>query len=101
MKIVLVCMALADALATGCTTTQPAPIQRAFTPDDTLVVNGLSCPLCAHNIDKQLLAIAGVEKAQVHLGTGEVYVKYGEPRPERSVLVKAVEDSGFTLKGFK
>ncbi len=64
----------------------------------TLVVHGMSCPLCANNVDKQLLAVRGVTSVDVDMGTGEVVVSL-DPKAgvTTSQLAKAVSDSGFTL----
>lgn len=64
----------------------------------TLTVRGLGCPLCAHNIDKQLLGVAGVQRVSVDLGTGTVEVGLGGPRrPSPADFAEAVERAGFTL----
>lgn len=66
----------------------------------TLHVRGMSCPLCANNIDRQLLKIPGVERVAVNLGNGEVRVRLAtSPRPTKDQLVQAIERSGFTLAG--
>jgi len=65
----------------------------------TLVVKGLSCPLCATNVDKQLLAVRGVSDVRVDLGSGEVTLAFSpiEQRPSRAELRRAIVDSGYTL----
>jgi copper chaperone CopZ len=64
----------------------------------TLVVHGMSCPLCASNVDKQLLEVAGVSSAKVDMGTGEVKVTFApNARVTRQQLEFAVFKSGFTL----
>jgi copper chaperone CopZ len=63
----------------------------------TLVVHGMGCPLCANNVDKQLLKISGVRKVDVNLGNGSVKVQYAGAAPTKAQLVKAVADSGYTL----
>lgn len=64
----------------------------------TLVVNGMSCPLCVTNLDKQLLRMPGVLAVQPNLNDGRVLVtvKPLSP-PTRGELAKAVHESGFTL----
>ncbi len=64
-----------------------------------LYVNGLGCPLCASNIDKQLARIDGVNKVKVDLSLGRVDVgfKPGAAHPSPAALGDAVEDAGFTL----
>ncbi len=64
-----------------------------------LTVHGLSCPLCAHNLDGQLKKIEGVEDATIDLKTGSVTVRLARANAvsdER--LTAAVKDAGFTLK---
>jgi copper chaperone CopZ len=64
----------------------------------TLIVHGMSCPLCATNVDKQLMEIAGVSFATVDMGTGEVRVSFApKARVTREQLEAAVYKSGFTL----
>jgi copper chaperone CopZ len=63
-----------------------------------LYVKGMSCPLCAHNIDRQLLKVPGVKKVTVDLGTGEVQATLAADNPpNRDQLARAVKQSGFTL----
>jgi copper chaperone CopZ len=64
----------------------------------TIDVNGLGCPLCATNIDKQLLRLPGVSGARVDLGQGSVTLTLaGGKTPSPRDLREAVEDAGFTL----
>ncbi len=64
----------------------------------TLHVKGMSCPLCASGIDKQLRRLPGVSRVTSDLGSGKVKVTLvGEQRPTARQLSQAVEDSGFTL----
>jgi len=64
-----------------------------------LIVYGLSCPLCAHNLDGVLLRMDGVESARIDLETGAVRVALQDGHGVTpSALQRAVEDSGFTLK---
>lgn len=63
-----------------------------------LYVNGLSCPLCATNVDVQLMRVKGVQDATVDLGTGTVLITMpGETKPSPRRLANAVEDAGFSL----
>jgi copper chaperone CopZ len=64
----------------------------------TLWVSGMSCPLCASNIDKQLTQVKGVSSVSVDLGSGRVVVQTpGETKPSRKELARAIRQSGFTL----
>lgn len=63
-----------------------------------LYVNGLGCPLCATNVDRQLLRLRGVKTAVVDLSSGTVTIGLtGERRPSPATIGAAVEDAGFTL----
>lgn len=67
-------------------------------PTATLIVHGMSCPLCANNVDKQLLTVPGVQSVRVDMGTGQVKVNLSpEARVTRRQLTDAVDKSGFTL----
>jgi len=64
----------------------------------TLYVNGLGCPLCASNIDRQLVRVPGVKKVTVDLSEGKVALDFKDsPRPSPHQLESAVADAGFTL----
>lgn len=64
----------------------------------TLFVNGMGCPLCATNIDKQLERLDGVSDVVVNLGDGKVALNVaGEKRTSPKELGEAVEEAGFTL----
>jgi copper chaperone CopZ len=63
-------------------------------------VLGLSCPLCANNIEKQLKRDKDVKEVTINLGTGQVIVHYKSEKPNmQSAIKKAIEDSGFTVRG--
>lgn len=64
-----------------------------------LTVHGLSCPLCASNVERPLRRLDGVRDLTVDLKTGEVAVQLTPGHSvTRSQLLKAVTESGFTLK---
>jgi copper chaperone CopZ len=89
----------ADAPASDAT---PARLSTSNEPVEasvvTLHVSGLSCPLCATNIDKQIERLPGVRSAFTDLSRGTVEVQLADSgRPSTAQLARAVEDSGFTL----
>lgn len=107
MRYLILPLALFGATLFGCETTETvtdSPYVHAgdTTPVSgsaaTLVVNGMSCPLCVTNLDKQLLRMPGVLAVQPNLNNGRVLVtvKPLSP-PTRGQLAKAVYESGFTL----
>jgi copper chaperone CopZ len=58
----------------------------------------MSCPLCAHNVDKQLSQIPGVTGVALDMGSGKVKLALdGSGRATRSAVKKAIDESGFTL----
>src|SRR5882724_8189072 len=90
----LFCLILSQGLLASCTSSDPTAIQAnqlsknstisdqpISPPTATLVVHGLSCPQCASNVDKQLLAVKGVQQVNVNLGTGQVVVLVSQNQP--------------------
>lgn len=84
---------------------RPAPAVTSNAADDQiradqvmLTVEGLSCPLCATNVDRQLARLPGVSKATINLGDGTVLidVKPGES-VSQSALRHAIDEAGYTL----
>lgn len=75
---------------------EPAAVVDSLTA--TLIVHGMSCPLCANNVDKQLLDVPGVSDVNVDMGTGEAKVKFMPgAKVTKQQLADAVDKSGFTL----
>lgn len=67
-------------------------------PTATLVVHGMSCLLCASNVDKQLLDVPGVSGVNVNMNTGHVAITIDPKQPPtRDMLARAIDRSGFTL----
>ncbi len=94
------------AVTTGCASNETSRVDRSTFEQQgpiesetaTLVVHGMGCPLCANNVDRQLLAVPGVTDVSIDLGSGSVTVYLAESnRPTRSQLARAVDESGFTL----
>ena len=64
-----------------------------------LTVYGMSCPLCANNVDKTLLQVPGVQAVRVDMGTGRATVTLDGTTPvTRGQLARAVDRSGFSLQ---
>lgn len=88
--------------ALGCAT---LPVT-SLTDDDTplsgevvLTVYGLSCPLCASNVDQQLNRLPGIVEMYPDLDTGAIRItlEEGHTLPV-SAFARAIEDAGFTLR---
>lgn len=72
---------------------QPLPPGRI-----TMSVNGLSCPLCASNVDQQVKRLPGVSNVFVDLAKGRVSATLTGPKtPSPAQLAKAADDAGVTL----
>jgi len=69
----------------------------AFAADKTLTlqVKGLSCPICAGAVEKQMKKISGVKSVKIHLSKGQATIIADESVPNESLL-SAVEEAGFT-----
>lgn len=102
-RILLISLAL-TAGAVGCQN-RPRPDVTSIAADDQiradqvmLTVEGLSCPLCATNVDRQLARLPGVSKVTINLGDGTLFidVKPGES-VSQSALRHAIEEAGYTL----
>ncbi|VAX42244.1 hypothetical protein MNBD_PLANCTO03-684 [hydrothermal vent metagenome] len=101
--IVLVALSLA-----ACQSTRPA---RDNSPTDAasfaqgrtvaMIVNGMTCPFCASNLEEYLIKIDGVERTTANLGTGRVLVQVASfGSGTEATLRKAVDESGFTVDQF-
>jgi copper chaperone CopZ len=99
MRYLIAMTLIAVALALpACKTTPTTDGDSTQLTTTELYAKGLSCPLCASNIDKTLKELPGVEYAKVDLSTGKVVV-YHDPAnpPSDEALARAVDDAGFTL----
>jgi copper chaperone CopZ len=62
-------------------------------------VLGMSCPLCAKNIERQLKRGGDVVSVSIDLGTGNVIIEYKNKKNDLKVPIKrAIESAGFTVK---
>lgn len=69
------------------------------TREVTLTIFGLSCPLCATNIDAVLAEVPGVTRVSVDMSTGKAIVWLDGKTPVTPrQLARAVDRSGFTLQ---
>jgi copper chaperone CopZ len=63
-----------------------------------MYMNGLSCPLCATNIDQQVEKLPGVSDVKVDLSTGKVKANLSGPStPSPRQLANAADAAGVTL----
>lgn len=67
-----------------------------------LGVDGLACPFCAYGIEKQLLRVEGVERAETELEAGQVVVTLRDGATlDEPAARAAVEAAGFSLRSFE
>ena len=60
-------------------------------------IEGMMCPNCQRHVDKALNSIDGI-KATVDLENNCAYI---EGEADEQVLIQAVEDAGYQVKGFE
>lgn len=64
----------------------------------TLRSDELSCPSCVPKIEKALLALPGVEKAEVKFASGRIEVEHDLARSDVTALVNTIAKTGYTAK---
>lgn len=89
-------------LATSCATIGVPPNgtdNQELSGEIELTVYGLSCPLCASNLDQHLQRLPGINEMWPDLETGAVRLtlKEGHTLPA-SAFGRAVRDAGFTMQ---
>jgi copper chaperone CopZ len=73
--------------------------ERMLTGEIELTVYGLSCPLCAGNLDRHLQKLPGLNELWPDLDTGAVRLTLHEGYAlPVSAFREAVRDAGFTLQ---
>ena len=58
----------------------------------------LSCPSCVPKIEKALLALPGVVKAEVKFGSGRIEVDHDPALSDVAALVTTIARTGYTAK---
>ncbi len=64
-----------------------------------LKVVGMSCKHCQRAVEDSLLALKGVNRAEVNLGQGTVTIDYDETQVSLSAMKKSVEEAGYEVAG--
>ncbi len=99
-KIALLTVLLGTVLAAAVLAT-PGQAQETK-PAYTVEVDGLACPFCAYGIEKQILALEGVQTVETDIKSGTVTVTMAPGLTlDEDAARKAVEAAGFTMRGFK
>lgn len=58
----------------------------------------LSCPSCVAKIEKALLAVNGVQKAEVFFNTGRIEVEHDPQVSSSDDLLKAIRNAGYEAR---
>lgn len=58
----------------------------------------LSCPSCVPKIEKALLALPGVEKAEVKFASGRIEVEHDPALSDVDALVKSIAKTGYAAR---
>lgn len=58
----------------------------------------LSCPSCVPKIEKALMALPGVTKAEVMFASGRIEVEHDPARTDVDALVNSIAKSGYTAR---
>jgi len=62
-----------------------------------LKISGMTCASCVTTIEKSLLNLKGVKKAQVNLGKETAVVEYDSSKIKLTEIEKAIKDSGYEV----
>jgi len=62
-----------------------------------LKISGMTCATCARTIEKSLLQLEDVSKAEVHLGNETAFVEYDSEKVKLAELEQAVADAGYRV----
>jgi Cu+-exporting ATPase len=63
-----------------------------------LIVLGMHCASCVHNVERALRAVDGVTSASVDLMGGRAEVEFDDARGDVSQLIEAVKSAGFEAR---
>lgn len=63
---------------------------------ETLSIEGMTCASCVGRVEKALIKVDGVEKAEVNLATEKALIHASQPL-DRALLIKAVQRAGFDV----
>ena len=58
----------------------------------------LSCPSCVAKIEKSLMALPGVTKAEVKFSSGRIEVEHDPSQSDVAALVSSIAKTGYTAK---
>ena len=63
---------------------------------EKILIDGMSCPHCVMSV-KKALAVLPLKSAKVEIGEAEI--EFDEKKVEFKKIVKAINQTGFTVKG--
>lgn len=65
--------------------------------NETIMLDNLNCPSCAADLQKALLQLKGVSKADITFATGMLTIEYDEAAVEAANIEKTIQDFGATV----
>lgn len=84
------------AIAVAMVTLSPSPTIAVEAKQAVIAVKGLSCPVCAHRLEKVLAKLPGAEKAQVDLQKSQALVDFApNTKVTNQEIGQKVRDAGF------
>ena len=82
----------------------PVPLVERMPPVDparcvagTLLVAGMTCSGCEHNVGTALRLVEGVLEAEADHASGETHVRYDPERTSLAALAEAVRAAGYSV----
>lgn len=65
---------------------------------EIIFVDGMSCIHCAKAVEESAKSVEGVVEAFVNLMGKTVEVEYDETKADKSKIVEAIEEEGYSVK---
>lgn len=72
-----------------------------MTKELNLQVSGMSCQHCVKSVTESVMALDGVEKADVSLEGASVAIAYDESKVSTGEIAEAIEDQGYEVGAFQ
>jgi copper chaperone CopZ len=76
---------------------QMAPVDPARAVPGQLLVGGMTCSGCEHNVSTALLLVDGVLEAKAEHASGSVQVRFDPARTSLAALAEAVREAGYAV----
>ena len=73
-------------------------VKEVETVSTSLNIGGMTCAACVYHVERALIGVPGVEKANVNLGVERATVEYSPGLARIEDLRRAVEEAGYTIE---